>query len=174
MPENSKIGDWISFPEIGLAHIWILTELRYPLIFVGWVFHQSVCLRNLPIKVKISIVRIALVWEIGRTSLTLIGKFLGHFWDRFTGKLIQTKCHISYLYDIWFQPKKFEWMSFPVKPSVWRPGILLLTIGWVFQESVQLKPEIEILKNTGWVFQKSVYVRTLKTEISENFWMSFP
>ena len=96
--------------------------------------------------------------------LTLIGKFLGHFWDRFTGKLIQssvwefwgvtqavllensskrkhlvennisrilgchtghftgkliqTKCYISYMVSV----KKFEWMSFPVKRPVWRPG----------------------------------------------------
>ena len=27
-------------------------------------------------------------------NLTLIDKFLGNFWNRFTGKLIQTKCYI--------------------------------------------------------------------------------
>ena len=70
--------------------------------------------------------------------LTLIGKFLGNFWDRFTGKLIQSSirefqgvwqavlledssrpnviCHISLMVSV----KKFEWMSFPVKRPVWR------------------------------------------------------
>jgi len=77
--------------------------------------------------------------------LTLIGKFLGNFWgrftgklihqkiiiiysvflkpgrelDRFAGKLIQTKCYISYMVSV----KKFEWMSFPVKWSAWSPRI---------------------------------------------------
>ena len=85
--------------------------------------------------------------------LTLIGKFLGNFWDRFTGKLIQpsigefwgvTQAVLvensswpNVTYHIWYMVsvKKCEWMSFPVKRSVWRPG--------------------------RWKFQK-------------NFWMSFP
>ena len=106
------------------------------------------------------------LWKIlAKIYLTLIGKFLGNFWDRFsgklihqkimstysvfwktrsrprpfywktypivnwkilgrrtgrfTGKLIQTKCYLSYTVSI----TKFEWMSFPVKGSVWRPRI---------------------------------------------------
>ena len=40
--------------------------------------------------------------------LTLIGKFLGNVWDRFTGKLIQTKCHISYIVS---DKKSNGWVS---------------------------------------------------------------
>ena len=88
--------------------------------------------------------------------LTLIRKFLGNFWDRFTGKLIQSSirefqgvwqavlledssrpnviCHISLMVSV----KKFEWMSFPVKRPVWR---------------VTDDPENEnFRKISGWVF----------------------
>ena len=73
-----------------------------------------------------------------QVSLTLIGKFLRPFYwkthpsknhefflkpgrelERFTGKLIQTKCYISYMVSV----KTFEWMSFPVKRSVRHPRI---------------------------------------------------
>ena len=45
---NYKINDWMSFPEIGLAHtVWVIPRIwtklnRSQLIWVGWVFHQSV------------------------------------------------------------------------------------------------------------------------------------
>ena len=92
--------------------------------------------------------------NFARTSsfLTLIAKFLGKFWDRFIGKLIQTKCYISYMVSVkkirmdefssrtasvppqnWNLGK--NWMTFPVKRPAWRPR--------------------------KWKFQK-------------NFWMSFP
>ena len=41
-------------------------------------------------------------------------RILGRHTCRFTGKLIHTKCYISYMVSV----KKIEWMSFPVKRSV--------------------------------------------------------
>ena len=86
--------------------------------------------------VKIIEQRIPEIQKTHPFRLTLIGKFLGHFGDRFTGKLIhqkiqffektgreldrftgrliQSKCYRSYMVSV----KKFEWMSFPVKRSV--------------------------------------------------------
>ena len=39
------------------------------------------------------------VWYNGMYCLTRIGKF-GNFWDRFTGKPIQTKCYISCMVSV--------------------------------------------------------------------------
>ena len=53
MPPNSKIDDWMSFPEFGLAMPRMWKKLnRFSWILVGWVFHKSVWLipRNLPLK----------------------------------------------------------------------------------------------------------------------------
>ena len=44
-----------------------------------------------------------------------ISRILGCHPDRFSGKLIQTKCYISYMVSV---KKKIEWMSFPIKHSV--------------------------------------------------------
>ena len=55
--------------------------------------------------------------------------------DRFSGKLIQSKCYISYISQkipvkkySQVSVKKIKWMSFPVKRPVWRPG------KWKFQK----------------------------------------
>ena len=50
-------------------------------------------------------------------------RILGRHTGRFSGKLIQTKCYISYV-----SVKRFEWMSLPVKRPVWKNS------GWVFHD----------------------------------------
>ena len=54
---------------------------------------------------------------------------LQHHTDCFTGTLIHSNFWTETIYDI----LHLVWMIFPVKKSVWRPRILQLTIGWVFQ-----------------------------------------
>ena len=64
-----------------------------------------------------------------KVFLTLIGKFLGNFCDRFTGKLIQWSIGEFWGVTQAVLLEKFQWMSFPVKQSVWRPG------KWKFQKT---------------------------------------
>ena len=63
---------------------------------------------------------------------------LGRHTDHFTGKFI----HI--LTETVYDMKHLVWMSFPVKRPVWYPGILQLTIGWVFQSNG--------LRNKGYLY----------------------
>ena len=55
----------------------------------------------------------------------------------FTGKLIQTKCYLSYMFSV----KKFEWMSFPVRRSSSRPGVSKNCIGhsWFLMDEFSSK-----------------------------------
>ena len=48
---------------------------------------------KLEIACKIPFINKAKIRPKFSSCLTLIGKFLGNFWDHFTGKLIQTKCY---------------------------------------------------------------------------------
>ena len=61
-----------------------------------------------------------------------ISRILGCHPDRFSGKLIQTKCYISYMVSV----KKIEWMSFPVKRPGWHPENenFRQISGWVFHD----------------------------------------
>jgi len=77
-------------------------------------------------------------------------RILGRDTGRITGKIIQTKCYISYMVSI----KKFEWMSFPVVGSGSRPDFWkkLNRYSWFF---------------IAWVFQVNGLAH-------QKFWMSFP
>ena len=55
-------------------------------------------------------------FQIKKELLTLIGKFLGHFSDRFTGKLIHQKILTTYsvFLETGLWPRPFYWKTHPI------------------------------------------------------------